>query len=339
MTGLLTKILSGINGFVHNYGWAIVLFTIFIRLLLLPLDIKNRQGMRKMQKIQPELNKLQKKYANDKVKLQQKQSELMRREKYNPMAGCLPLLIQMPILFAMFGAMRQIANEQTVQQVFDFLQGKEPVYEGWLWVKNLWMADSLFVSIVPDMRTIQMIPLNIWTDLFQKLTPESQEVIMSSITALGGTLDFATAEGLKNSLPFIEQALIAVPSYQAAMAVMPGWSNLNFILFSVSVYMQHNGLLILPILAGASQMLMTRFTPGMSQPAGQDGQQQPGTNNFMKYFFPIFSVYICLTSNAGFALYWVVSNLIATASNIGINAYFDRTEKAVAHLEGENSVR
>ena len=69
MTGFLTNILNGINGFVNNYGWAIVLFTIFIRLLLLPLDIKNRQGMRKMQKIQPELNKLQKKYANDKVKL------------------------------------------------------------------------------------------------------------------------------------------------------------------------------------------------------------------------------------------------------------------------------
>ena len=339
MTGFLTNILNGINGFVNNYGWAIVLFTIFIRLLLLPLDIKNRQGMRKMQKIQPELNKLQKKYANDKVKLQQKQSELMRREKYNPMAGCLPLLIQMPILFAMFGAMRQIANEQTVQQVFTFLQGNEPLYEGWLWVKNLWMADSPFVSVAPNMQTIQMIPLNVWTDIFQKLTPEAQEAIRATVTSLGGVLDFTTADGLKNSLPFIEQALLQVPAYQTALATMPGWTNLNFILFNVSVFVQYNGLLILPILAGASQMLMTKMTPGMSQPAGQDGQQQPGMNNFMKYFFPIFSVYICLTSNAGFALYWVVSNLIATASNFGVNAYFDHADKAAALLEGENTVR
>ncbi len=338
MTGILTNILNGINGFVHNYGWAIVLFTIFIRLLLLPLDIKNRQGMRKMQKIQPELNKLQKKYANDKVKLQQKQSELMRREKYNPMAGCLPLLIQMPILFAMFGAMRQIANEQTVQQVLAFLQGQEPVYEGWLWVKNLWMADSLFVSVVPNIQTIQMIPLNIWNDIFQGLTPQSQEVILNSITAMGGVLDFSTAEGLKNALPFIEQALLNVPSYQAALASMPGWSNLNFVLFNVSVFLQHNGLLILPVLAGASQMLMTKFTPGMAQPAAQDGQQQPGMNNFMKYFFPLFSVYITLTSNAGFALYWVVSNLIATALSFLITKHYDRVDRLEAEAKGAEAV-
>ena len=108
---------------------------------------------------------------------------------------------------------------------------------------------------------------------------------------------------------------------------------------SLALPMDEALVLILPILAGASQMLMTKMTPGMSQPAGQDGQQQPGMNNFMKYFFPIFSVYICLTSNAGFALYWVVSNLIATASNFGVNAYFDHADKAAALLEGENTVR
>lgn len=343
MTGILTNILNGIYSFVGNYGWAIVLFTILIRLLLLPLDIKSRQGMRKMQKIQPELNKIQQKYANDKVKLQQKQSELMRREHYNPMTGCLPLLIQMPILFAMFGAMRQIANEQTVQQVFHMILGEQPTFEGWMWVKNLWMPDSLFASVVPNMQTIQMVPANIWQQIYSALSAADQQAVLAKIAAVvpefTGALDLVSNEGFKIALPLIQQTLEAVPSYQSAVAAMPGFANMNFVFFKLSMFAHYNGYLILPVLAGLTQVLMTKMTPGMApQPQG-DGQQQPGMNNFMKYFFPVFSVYICLSSNAGFALYWVVSNLIATATNIGITAYFDKADRLAALTEGENTVR
>lgn len=342
MTGILTNILNGIYSFVGNYGWAIVLFTILIRLLLLPLDIKSRQGMRKMQKIQPEMNKIQQKYANDKAKLQQKQSELMRREHYNPMTGCLPLLIQMPILFAMFGAMRQIANEQTVQQVFHMILGEQPTFEGWLWVKNLWMPDSLFASVVPNMQTIQMVPANIWNQVFSAISAADQQTILAKIAAavptFSGALDFTAGDGLKAALSVVQQALSTLPNYQAAVAPMAGFANLNFVFFKLSVFANYNGYLILPVLAGLTQVLMTKMTPGMaSQPQGDN--QQSGMNNFMKYFFPVFSVYICLSSNAGFALYWVVSNLIATATNIGITAYFDKADRLAALTEGENTVR
>ena len=345
MTDFLSNILSGIYGIVGNYGWAIVLFTILIRVLLLPLDIKNRKGMRKMQQIQPELNKLQQKYANDKVKLQQKQSELMRKEKYSPLSGCLPLLIQMPILFAMFAAMRQISSQQTVEHVFTFLNGEAPVYEGWLWVKNLWMADSLFASIAPNLATLQVVGANVWESVWAALADPAKQTILANITAhvpeFSGALNFTSAEALKASMPFIQNALSAMPAYQAALQTMPGWTNLNFVLFNISVFLQYNGLLILPILAGLTQLLMTKFTPGMAQPAAGAGAtgQQAGMGNFMKYFFPIFSVYICLTSNAGFALYWVTSNLIASASNVGISAYFDRKDHEKIQLIGENTVR
>lgn len=341
MTGILTAILTGINGVVHSHGWAIVLFTLLIRVVLLPLEIKSRKGMRKMQKIQPELNRLQQKYANDRVKLQQKQSELMRKEHYNPLSGCLPVLIQMPILFAMFAAMRQIANEQTVQQVFDFLEGKTPAYEGWLWVKNLWMADSLFVPAAPNLATVRMISPDVWKTVYEGLSEAARAQIltnMASVEGFAGMLDFSSAAALKDALPFIDKALMNMPAYQAALAPVSGWANMNFFLFKATLFVQHNGLLILPLLAGATQVLMTKVMPGMSQqPEG--AQQQAGMNNFMKYFFPIFSVYICLTSNAGFALYWAVSNVIATVSNIGISSYYDKRDKLAAKVEGENSVR
>ena len=68
----LAGILSGINSLVHNYGWSIVVFTILIKLVLLPLDLKSRKSMRRMTSLQPQVAKLQKKYANDKEKLNQK---------------------------------------------------------------------------------------------------------------------------------------------------------------------------------------------------------------------------------------------------------------------------
>ena len=125
------------------------------------------------------------------------------------------------------------------------------------------------------------------------------------------------------SLPLIQEALLNTPAYISSLATIPDLSNINFFIAKLSVYKEYNGLLILPILAGASQVLMTKFNPTTAQQ--QEGSNQAG-GNFMKYFFPLFSVYICLTSNAAFALYWVVSNIIATTSTIAINAYFDRKD-------------
>ena len=82
MTALLRSVLDFIYSLIGNYGWSIAVFTILIRIVLLPLDIKNRKGMNQMQEMQPKINELQKKYANDQQKLQQKQMELFKKEHY-----------------------------------------------------------------------------------------------------------------------------------------------------------------------------------------------------------------------------------------------------------------
>ena len=340
ITNALTGVIQWIYSIIHNHGWSIVIFTLLIRIVLMPLDISSRKGMRRMSKIQPQLNALQKKYANDKAKLQQKQSELMRKERYNPLSGCLPLLIQMPVLFAMFGAMRAIANQQVVEQVFQFLQGETPVYEGWLWVKNIWMADSLFASMAPNLNTLQMVGHDVWHNVWSAISPGDQQVILQSIMQhvpdFQGPLDFATADALKAAMPALQAALVQMPAYAAQITPMAGFENINMILFSFKVYEHFNGLLLLPVLAGASQLLMTKINPqAAGQAPGAEGGQGAGMGNFMKYFFPLFSVYICLTSNAGFALYWVVSNLIATAMSYFINIYFDKKEQREAGMKLE----
>ena len=331
ITNALAGVIQWLYGIIQNHGWAIVVFTLLVRVVLMPLDISSRKGMRKMAKIQPQLNALQKKYANDKAKLQQKQSELMRKERYNPLSGCLPMLIQLPILFAMFGAMRAIANEQIVRQVFTFLEGGTPTYEGWLWVKNIWMADSLFAPVAPMLSSIQPIGAEVWQSVWNGLSEASRQAILQNVALhvqeFGGTLSFASADALKLALPSITAAMQQMDAYKAAVALMPGFENINLFLFSIQVYVQYNGLLILPVLAGVSQLIMTKVNPqAAGQQPGAQGQT-PGMGNFMKYFFPLFSVYICLTSTAAFALYWVTSNLIATGMSYFINVYFDRKDK------------
>ena len=119
-----------------NYGWAIVIFTIFMKLLLFPLTYKSSVSMAKMQTLQPKMKALKKKYKNQKDPAQRKamNEELMalyKTEKVNPAGGCLPMLLQMPILFAFFMLLRNAINVR---------------HEEWiLWIKDLSMLDPYYV--------------------------------------------------------------------------------------------------------------------------------------------------------------------------------------------------
>ena len=87
---------------VSNYGWAIIIFTIIVKLILLPLNIKSQKAMKKQQKIQPIIVELQKKYANDQQKLQQEMMKIYKENNISMFGGCLPLLIQFPILIGLY---------------------------------------------------------------------------------------------------------------------------------------------------------------------------------------------------------------------------------------------
>ena len=114
-----------------SYGLAIILLTVLIKVLLYPLTVKQLNSMQAMQKIQPELKKLQEKYKDKPQMLQQKMMEIYQKEGVNPMAGCLPLLIQMPILMAMYYAL------------YNFDYGA--VAPSFLWLPSLSEPDPIYV--------------------------------------------------------------------------------------------------------------------------------------------------------------------------------------------------
>ena len=98
-------VLNGIHHVVMNYGVAIIIMTILLRLLMWPLTRKSYVSMAAMQKMQPEMQRIQKLYANDKMRLQMEMMKLYQTHKTSPMSGCLPMLIQIPIFFALYKAL------------------------------------------------------------------------------------------------------------------------------------------------------------------------------------------------------------------------------------------
>ncbi len=102
ITQLMSFVLSKFYQLTGSYGWAILLLTLVVKLMLLPLAIKQTRSMAAMQQLQPEMKRLQEKYANDKQALNQEMMKLYQTHQVNPIAGCLPMLVQFPIFIALF---------------------------------------------------------------------------------------------------------------------------------------------------------------------------------------------------------------------------------------------
>lgn len=120
--------------YVQNYGLAIILLTFFIKMLLFPLTYKSMKSMAKMAKLQPQLNALREKYKDDKEKLNMEMMSFMKTNGYNPVGGCLPILLQMPIFFALY------------RVLFNSMELYQAPFIGW--IHDLSSPDPWFVTPV-----------------------------------------------------------------------------------------------------------------------------------------------------------------------------------------------
>lgn len=116
-------LLQGLDGIVHSYGWAIVLVTVLIRLVLWPLNTAQTRSMKTMQLLQPKMKALQDKYKDDPARMQKELMAVYGEHKFNPLSGCLPMLVQLPIFIALYGALSSPGFMQLAgQESFFFIQ-------------------------------------------------------------------------------------------------------------------------------------------------------------------------------------------------------------------------
>ncbi|HET7843734.1 MAG TPA: membrane protein insertase YidC [Xanthomonadales bacterium] len=144
----LFLLLKFLHKLVGNWGWAIVLITILVKLALYPLSEAQYRSMAKMRKLQPRMQALKERYGDDRQKLNQAMMELYQKEKINPMGGCLPILIQMPIFIALYWVLLESVELRQAPWI--------------LWIDNLSAKDPYFV--LPVLNGLAMF-------LGQKLSP------------------------------------------------------------------------------------------------------------------------------------------------------------------------
>lgn len=146
--GALFWVLNAIHGVVGNWGWAIIGLVIVIKLLMYPLSAAQYRSMAKMRKFQPRIEQLKERYGDDKQKFQQAMMELYKKEKINPVGGCLPILLQMPVFLALYWVL---------------LEAVELRHAPWIgWITNLTAPDPWFILPVLNIAVM-------WAT--QKLSP------------------------------------------------------------------------------------------------------------------------------------------------------------------------
>jgi len=191
---LLLQLLNFFYSLVHNWGWAIIILSLAVYLILFPLSLKQMRSMKEMQVLQPKIEELRRIHKDNQQRLNKEIMELYKEHKVNPLGGCLPLLLQMPIFFALYQAlMRSIS-----------LRGAK-----FLWIKDLSEPDKLFIlpkSIPIIGNELNLLPLLMAIGMFvqQKISmaksagsaAEQQKMMLILMPIMFGIIFYHMPAGL-----------------------------------------------------------------------------------------------------------------------------------------------
>lgn len=278
-------ILAWIYDLVGNFGVSIIVLTILIRLVLLPLGIKQIKSMQAMQAIQPKIKEIQKKYKGNKQKAQEETMKLYKEAGVNPLGGCLPLLLQFPILIAMYAVIRPPQFQPATvedQQVYALHNNHLPV-------------DSQLLQDIIDHQHLGFLSLNLQCSASQSGSPAEigatdREPVAADTTVVDedlGALPFPanTGPAMQGSVTAKEpKGLAFIPCGSSTVDRIPYFAILA-LMIATTFYQQRQ---------------MQKASP----PGAASGQQQA-----ILKFMPIMFGFFGYAFPAGLVLYWTTSNL------------------------------
>lgn len=297
-------IMKLIYGWVGNYGIAIILFTLFTKLLLLPVSYKQQKNTARMQLINPQLKKLQEKYKNDPTKMQMEQSKLYQEENINPYSSCLTSFIPLILLW---GVLAVVYKPMTYIMDYD-----KPLVEE---------AKSIVLQLDPSMeKNLSKNSMRQELIIMGKLQsdPEAFKAVIDS-----GKVTITDKDGnqTEQKLSVIDDSFVPTVTDFAKTFVIGG-TNLSE---TPNVNPAKNAtafLFLIPILSGLMQLAMTIYMQHMQKKRNPD-MPNMGAMNGMLYFMPLFSVWLAFTVPAGVGFYWLCSSAFSFLQSVGLYAWFD----------------
>ena len=304
-----------------NIGLCIILFTIVMKMLMLPLTIKQQKSSKLMSIINPEIQAIQKKYKGktDNESMQRQNVEMQAvYEKYGTSmtSGCLPLIIQMPILFALYRVVWNIpAYVPSVRVYFDNVVNPLMMQPGYI-EKLQGITDVVRAAGVRSIESFDFTSADKLVDLLYKFTTTQWGELETLFPAISGVIseNAATIESMNNFLGL-------------NIAEAPGW------IPSVAW--------IIPILAALSQYISTKLMSGQQPQADSDNPMAQSMQTMM-ITMPLFSAFICISMPAGLGIYWIATSVVQIIQQLFVNAYMEKVdidEMVKKNLEKVNKKR
>ncbi|KIR02505.1 essential for sigma-G activity at stage III [Lachnospiraceae bacterium TWA4] len=286
-----------------NIGLAIVLFTIIINLLLLPLTFKQQKFSKMNSVMNPELQKIAAKYKGktDQESMQRQQQEQRAvYEKYgvSMSAGCMPLLIQMPILLALYRVIYNIPGYVTsIKDVF-------------MQIANVAITQDGFVTKIADLAKANNMPTDKY--LLDGSTSES----LNYVVDLFYKFDLGQWNQFKEIFPSIsDQIQPQIDKIMSMNTFFGGISLAEAPGFRLSIA------LIIPVLAWFTNWLNVKLMTAANPTPSSDNAAMNSTMKSMNTFMPLMSGFFCITVPAGLGIYWIASAVVRILQQLGINAY------------------
>ena len=303
---LITKpmgfIIEHIYNLVANYGLAIIIFTIIIKMILIPLNIRSQKAMRKQQKIQPIIAELQKKYANDQEKLQREMMKIYKENNISMTGGCLPMLIQFPILIGLY---------QVIQRPLSYLIGVDWSLDA---VANeVYRLRDAMVNLGYNLGNYAQATVDVIKKTGQIQLSKWAEIIGTNGTALEGV-----GEGVHPwviNFNFFGLDLSNAPSAAFSKIMALDFSDWSII-----------ALLLIPLLAIVASIVSMKITQAQSgqNNKNSDNNQAAQMSKTMNLMMPVMTGFFTITLPAGLGLYWIISSVVQIAQQLALNFYFDK---------------
>lgn len=354
MAKFMITINNALGGGVASFGWTVVLFTVILRLILSPLDIWqkviSRRNNKAMERMKPQLEALQARYADDKQRLQQEQMALYKKEKYSTMGMCLPTIVTFVVFFVVFAGFRQMVGYQFAKDYKECVKAYntsiaeqiEANKDADYIVDNgdgKWDIDDIKKTqegkdfYTEAQKNAQQAVYNVYYSEDQ-VTIRSflwiKNIFVSDNWAQA-VPDFATVTGQKG-MATSKLTGITIDEYNDVMADVLGTGGYG-------KDGKWNGLLILPILSIALSFLSTKLLSGsQAQPpappqdaqgeGAEKAQSQQQTMKMMQYVMPIMMGVFALFYSGAFALYMFTSSLCAILFQLTFNIIAKLVDKS-----------